>query len=183
MNNKLRKRGAQPGNQNAHKHGFFSGNMTPCELCRYLDILRRGKTDAPMAAFQVKFESAVRASPLNDRIVREAAKIICKFHDDGLSAPERRALKRVVVRLLDISRAQIIAAMAPEYGVYDFDFNAVIRESVAAFEDTLRREVEKEEANKIKQQTNLLKLRNKCRTVLLRTKRAQNLDVNRDVAP
>jgi uncharacterized protein YjcR len=34
-----RKRGAQKGNQNARKHGFYSAALNPTEICQFWNIV------------------------------------------------------------------------------------------------------------------------------------------------
>ena len=49
-----RKRGGQPGNQNARKHGLYCGTMTPDELCQFWDVLNAQDIDPAVAVLRNK---------------------------------------------------------------------------------------------------------------------------------
>ena len=132
-----RPRGAQPGNQNARKHGFFSEKMSPDELCEYLGILRQGKIPAAVAAFNVKFKSAVERDPANLRIIRHGVSVLLKLYDDDLSVKERRTLKRLIRRALEINRAYYISLIHDKLNHDGVNLGVSLTDSVAALEQTL----------------------------------------------
>jgi hypothetical protein len=93
-----RKRGGQPGNQNARKHGFYSANLTPEEICELLNITNLKGTDREMAVLRIKLKSVLATNPGNRRVLMEAAKLVvkeagAKYH---LDREDRNRLKKVV---------------------------------------------------------------------------------------
>jgi hypothetical protein len=92
-----RKRGGQPGNRNARKHGFFSSAMTPEELYEFWQNLKSGSGDRELVALRTKLFSALRAAPGNPRIVKEASRLLTKWccSKYGLSAEEKAYAKKV----------------------------------------------------------------------------------------
>jgi hypothetical protein len=97
-----RHRGGQPGNQNAHKHGFFSSAMTPQEISEFWQNIKSGGGDRQLAVFRIKLVSALRASPGNPRIVKEASrlltKLVCSQHAGA--SREDMAYARKVIRFV-----------------------------------------------------------------------------------
>jgi hypothetical protein len=94
-----RKRGGQPGNQNARKHGFYSSAMTPEELSEFWQGLKRGTGDRELPAFRAKLASALRASPGNPRIIKEAARLMTKWvisQDPGAPREEKAEAARLI---------------------------------------------------------------------------------------
>ncbi len=92
-----RQRGGQTGNQNARKHGFYSSAMTPSELCEFWQNLKSGSGDHEIAAFRTKLYSALRASPGNPRIIKEASRLMTKWACSkyGASGKDRAYVKKV----------------------------------------------------------------------------------------
>ena len=70
-----RKRGGQTGNQNARKHGFYSLQLSPPELCEYLNLVNSG-FDCEVAIRRIKLKSVLLRFPDNRRVVMEAAKLL-----------------------------------------------------------------------------------------------------------
>ena len=52
-----RKRGAQPGNQNARKHGFYSKHLSPEQLQDFDDALFISSLDQEIALLRVKLNA------------------------------------------------------------------------------------------------------------------------------
>jgi len=75
-----RKRGAQPGNQNARKHGLYSSHLTPDQLCQFWNILNLGGTEPELVAISIKLNAALRYAPGNRRVLKEAAKLLAKWY-------------------------------------------------------------------------------------------------------
>ena len=44
-----RRRGGQPGNQNARRHGFYSTNLSPVEICEFLNATNLKAADRELA--------------------------------------------------------------------------------------------------------------------------------------
>lgn len=93
-----RKKGGQPGNQNARKHGFFSSHMTPSEICEFWQILKSGHADRELAIFRVKLNSAIRSAPGNRRIFQEASRLLAKWYCSkyGLFGKDKTYAKNVI---------------------------------------------------------------------------------------
>jgi len=97
-----RKRGGQPGNQNARKHGFYSSKMDPDEVCRFWNIVNLKGVEPEVVAFRLKLHSVLKSDPGNHRTLMEAVKMITRYYKakcrmTGLEANAvRRAVKRSV---------------------------------------------------------------------------------------
>jgi hypothetical protein len=74
-----RKRGGQPGNQNARKHGLYCGTMTADEMCELWDILNAEDIDPEVAVLRIKLISALKHDPGNGRLLRDASKLLAKW--------------------------------------------------------------------------------------------------------
>ncbi len=74
-----RKRGGQPGNQNARKHGFYSKRVTE-EDRLYCQAGRAEGIPAPVAMMRGRIAAALRQDPGNHRVIREAARELIKFY-------------------------------------------------------------------------------------------------------
>jgi hypothetical protein len=98
MSKSKRRRGGQPGNLNACKHGFYSSEMTPSELCEFWRILISSGTDRAIAALRVKLTSALRADPGNRRVLGDASRLLAKWYCSkyGLSGKDRTAAKNFI---------------------------------------------------------------------------------------
>jgi len=75
-----RNRGGQQGNQNARKHGFYSGALTPSELCEFWNITNLNSLDPPIAVLRVKLQSFLRHDPGNRRVLKEATRLLTKWY-------------------------------------------------------------------------------------------------------
>jgi hypothetical protein len=80
MKHLKRKRGAQPGNQNARKHGFYSVNMSLQEINEFWQALNLESADPEIAALRVKLSSALRSAPDNPRVLAEASRLLAKWY-------------------------------------------------------------------------------------------------------
>ena len=104
-----RKRGGQKGNQNAHKHGFYSSALTPDEISRYWHIVTNESIDPEMAVLRVKLQSLISQSPVSSCVLREVVRLIVKwsakkYHlDRSGSAAMKAAVEEALERSSGIS--------------------------------------------------------------------------------
>ena len=73
-----RKRGAQPGNLNAMKHGFYSPFLSPEEIGLVWNVVNLKGADPAIAVIRVKLHAALQRYPSNHRLLEDAAKLITK---------------------------------------------------------------------------------------------------------
>jgi hypothetical protein len=100
-----RKRGGQKGNLNARKHGFYSGTLSPAETCQLWNITNLEGVDPEIAFIRVKLQSSLQHDPGNQRVIREASRLLVKWYSANyrLDPTDRNYLKTVVENLLDIA--------------------------------------------------------------------------------
>jgi hypothetical protein len=94
-----RKKGGQPGNQNARTHGFFSSSMSPEEVSEFWKTIKTGDGGGEYAAFRVKLYAALRAAPSNRRIIQEASRLMTKWicsQNPGASRAEKADAAKVI---------------------------------------------------------------------------------------
>ncbi len=75
-----RRRGGQPGNQNARKHGFYSPYMSRPEISELNKILVTEGIEKTVAFYRLKLISALRREPGNRRLIREAAALLANWY-------------------------------------------------------------------------------------------------------
>ena len=75
---KKRKRGAQPGNLNAMKHGFYSPFLSPEEISLIWNTVNLKGADPAVAVIRVKLHAALQRFPANHRLLEDAAKLLTK---------------------------------------------------------------------------------------------------------
>ena len=81
MSKKLkRKRGGQPGNQNARRHGLYSSRLSADQICQLANALNAGGQDQVLIALRIKLVSALKTAPDNRRVLMEASKILSKWY-------------------------------------------------------------------------------------------------------
>jgi hypothetical protein len=99
-----RKRGAQKGNRNARKHGFYSAALSPAQTSQLWNITNVEGVDPEIALIRVKLQSSLQYDPGNRRVVREASRLLVKWYSANywLDPTERNYLKTVVENLLEI---------------------------------------------------------------------------------
>ena len=97
-----RKRGGQPGNQNARKHGFYSANLTPEEICEFLNATNLKAADRELAVLRIKIVSILKTSPGNRRVLMEAIKLVANQAGakHGLDNKERNTVKKYLRKKL-----------------------------------------------------------------------------------
>ena len=84
-----RRRGAQPGNQNARKHGFYSKVLTPDQQRTFAAARAVNGVDQEIAILRVKIRSILASDPQNQRVLREALSSLA-----GLVLARQAALRR-----------------------------------------------------------------------------------------
>jgi hypothetical protein len=77
---KKRKRGGQKGNQNARKHGFYSVNLSPREICELWNIVNLEGIDPPVGVLRIKLCSALHRDPENHRVLSDASRLLAKWY-------------------------------------------------------------------------------------------------------
>lgn len=93
-----RKRGGQPGNQNARKHGFYSNKMNPDEVCRFWNIVNLEGVAPEVVAFRLKLHSVLKSDPGNRRTIMEAVKMITRYYEVKfqMTKSDANAVRRAV---------------------------------------------------------------------------------------
>jgi hypothetical protein len=100
-----KKRGAQKGNQNARKHGFYSSALTKEQLREVEDARAVEGLDEEIALFRVKFKALVECDPENIELISLALlrleRLLRAKH--AVSGSDKKAIgERVAAILKDI---------------------------------------------------------------------------------
>ena len=74
-----KKRGAQKGNQNARKHGFYSKVLDEKEQAAYDQAIFVEGIDEEIALLRVKMISLLKRDPENIRLISQAANTLIKL--------------------------------------------------------------------------------------------------------
>jgi len=100
-----RKRGAQKGNRNACKHGFYSGTLSPAEICQLRNIIDLEGVDPEIALIRVKLQSSLQYDPDNPRVITEASRLLVKWYSENyrLDPTDRNYLRKVIENILEIA--------------------------------------------------------------------------------
>jgi hypothetical protein len=98
-----RKRGGQPGNQNARKHGFYSSTLSLTEICEFWNIVNLEGTEPEIAVLRIKLRSLLQHDPGNRRALGEASKLLSKWLRTKyrLEREDVSFLKIVIARILE----------------------------------------------------------------------------------
>ncbi|MBI4303538.1 MAG: hypothetical protein HY665_04290, partial [Chloroflexi bacterium] len=98
-----RKRGGQKGNQNARKHGFYSGTLGLAEICEFWNITNKEGIDTEIAVLRVKLRSSLQQDPGNRRVLREASKLLAKWYSAKykLDRTDSDYLNKVIWNILE----------------------------------------------------------------------------------
>jgi hypothetical protein len=93
-----RKRGGQPGNQNARKHGFYSDYFDPRQLRKFRKIIKQEGVSPQVAAIRIKLNSVLGSGTVNRRLLREARHLLVKYYvsEGNLSKEDRTEIRRFV---------------------------------------------------------------------------------------
>lgn len=75
----IKKRGAQKGNQNARKHGFYSKILDEKEQAAYDQAIFVEGIDQEIALLRVKIISLIERDPDNIKLISQAANTLIKL--------------------------------------------------------------------------------------------------------
>jgi hypothetical protein len=103
---KKRKRGAQPGNRNARKHGFYSPTLSPEEISLVWNTVNLKGMDPVVAVIRIKLALALQRDPANHRLLEDAAKLLTKLGLTGFHVDEfdRRQFRAAILNALEVSQ-------------------------------------------------------------------------------
>lgn len=112
-----RRRGGQPGNQNARRHGLYSSVLSPAQTCQLANLLNRGNQDPALVTLRLKLLSALKTAPSNRRVFMEASKILSKWYQSKFSVNKKnrvafkaciRAILKEIVQKNDFNETNCI---------------------------------------------------------------------------
>ena len=112
-----RKRGGQPGNQNARKHGSYSSvGMSSEEITAFLDIMRHENIEPQVAFFRVKLKFLVETDPRNRRARNALSRQLAEYYriKFRMDEDESKKLKKMVKRMLEEISHSVVPEIAPE---------------------------------------------------------------------
>jgi uncharacterized protein YjcR len=97
-----RNRGGQKGNQNARKHGFYSGALDHAEIRELWNIITSEGVAPEMALLRIKLRSSLQRDPGNPRVLMHASNLLAKWYSakSGLNKTNSRRLKKVILGIL-----------------------------------------------------------------------------------
>jgi hypothetical protein len=104
-----RKRGGQPGNSNARKHGFYSPSLSIDETKDFWQAVYLEGSDPALAILRIKLASALRRNPSNRRVLREASCLLTKWYRARYRLNRRdeavfkKFVRRILERILEIA--------------------------------------------------------------------------------
>jgi len=101
VKNIRRKRGGQPGNQNARKHGFYATSLEPDELAEFLFAVNRLNLDRELAVIRLKLKSVLTNCPDNRRVLAEITKMLTDYYlkNNQFNSAEEEFFKNFIQRL------------------------------------------------------------------------------------
>jgi hypothetical protein len=104
-----KKRGAQPGNANARKHGLYAAALTPEELSACLRAVNLEGTDPEIAVLRARLDAALRRGPTGPRLRRDAARLLsrCYRRCYRLDAAEYALIRKLIRSLVEAAAAQL----------------------------------------------------------------------------
>jgi len=90
-----RKRGGQPGNQNARVHGCYSRALSPAEISEFWQIASQGNAAPEVVVLRLKLLYLIRHEPGNRRAFDNIGRLIVKWYraQYRLSPRDTRQLK------------------------------------------------------------------------------------------
>ena len=97
-----RKKGAQPGNQNARTHGFYSRTLTEAEKLEMEDAALVSGIDEEIALLRVKLRNLVEEYPERIDLQMEAANTIARLCRTRyqITAEQKAGLKEAIGKVL-----------------------------------------------------------------------------------
>jgi hypothetical protein len=106
-----RKRGGQAGNQNARKHGLYSGALKPAEKEEFLEIIGREQVAPEVAYFRVKLKGILDNDPGNNRAIRDASRQIIRYYRKLMKLDKTKT--EAVRMILDFILIQHASTLTP----------------------------------------------------------------------
>jgi hypothetical protein len=93
-----RRRGGQPGNQNARKHGVYAVNLSPEDINELCTLINQGDVDPALAVIRMKFAFIAQQASSNRRLLREVSGRLHKwmFSHYTCSRRERTIFRKFV---------------------------------------------------------------------------------------
>jgi len=97
-----RQRGGQKGNQNARKHGFYAGRLSPTEICEFWNTINTEGLEREIAALRIKLRSSLERDPGNRRVLREASKLLARWYSSKyrLDKTDSLTIKKLILGIL-----------------------------------------------------------------------------------
>ena len=123
---KKRKRGAQPGNHNACKHGLYAARTTPEEVAQLAIDLQRNEGAPVVILVRNRLVKVLKSNPSNTRAVREAVSIIMSWtrKQYSLGSGDAGAVRDIIRENLNsvallAQQAQRLKSLAKKSGARD----------------------------------------------------------------
>jgi len=100
--NLKRRRGGQPGNRNALKHGFYAKTLTEAERLDLQVAADIEGIDDEIALLRVKIKGALEKDPDNITVLLDASEILARLVKlrYGLSAKDGHSIQENIVKVL-----------------------------------------------------------------------------------
>ena len=98
----VRKRGGQLGNQNARTHGFYSKELDETEKQQYEQATEVEGLDSEIALLRVKFKSLVTRDPENLKLITQVANALARLvmTKYNISKTDKQGLKEAIGNVL-----------------------------------------------------------------------------------
>lgn len=102
---KKRRRGGQPHNQNARRHGFYSPTISPEDISAVWNEVNLKGMNPYTSVIRVKLAVALESDPDNHRLLEDAAKIMAKKvrSENQMDAFDARQLRSALLGALEAS--------------------------------------------------------------------------------
>jgi len=96
------KRGAQEGNQNARKHGFYSKALDEADRLQLDEARGLDGLDEEIAVLRIKLRSVIENDPANVELALEAANTIARLVRTryNITKEQKRSLKDAITNVL-----------------------------------------------------------------------------------
>ena len=97
-----RKRGGQPGNQNARKHGFYSKVLDEADQLDFELAIGVEGIDDEIALLRVKIKSILENDPENIRLIMEATNTLARLIRTryNITKEQKKGLKEAIGNVL-----------------------------------------------------------------------------------
>ena len=109
-----RKRGGQPGNSNARRHGFYSPVLTIDETNQLWQAVYLEGSDPSLAMLRIKLAAVLSRNPDNRRVIGEAVRLLAAWYRDryDLTGRDEAVFRKVIRRILETVVAKTIKIAA-----------------------------------------------------------------------